>query len=189
MRKLVNGDETGGSGISGGLRQGRRLLFRRIAVPLLLIGLAGSQGRAQDIGLEIGTQGPTAALETLDGQPANLSKWVGKKPVVMEFWATWCGNCAQLEPNMKAMYTKYGSRVAFLGVGVSVNQTPARIKAYVARHKLPWIQLYDRKGEASGAYDAPATSYVVVLDGAGKVVYTGLGGEQDLESAIRKALR
>jgi thiol-disulfide isomerase/thioredoxin len=148
-----------------------------------------SAAQAQDIGLEIGTPGPAAALETLDGKPANLSEWVGRTPVIMEFWATWCGNCKQLEPTMKAMYAKYGSRVAFLGIGVSVNQTPARIKAHVERHKLPWIQLYDRKGEASGAYDAPATSYVVVLDAAGKVVYTGLGGEQDLESAIRKALR
>jgi predicted transcriptional regulator len=86
------------------------------------------------------------------------------------------------------MFAKYGERVAFLGVGVSVNQTPARIKAYVERHQLPWIQLYDRRGEASGAYDAPATSYVVVLDASGKVVYTGLGGRQDLEGAIRKAL-
>jgi thiol-disulfide isomerase/thioredoxin len=106
----------------------------------------------------------------------------------MEFWATWCSNCEQLEPNMKAMHRKYGDRVAFIGVAVSVNQSPTRVKAYVERHELPWIQLYDRRGIASGEYDAPATSYVVVLDAAGKVVYTGLGGRQDLESAIRKAL-
>jgi ribosomal protein S5 len=35
----------------------------------------------------------------------------------------------------------------------------------------------------------PATSYVVVTDRTGKVVYTGLGGEQDIEAAIQKALR
>jgi len=37
-------------------------------------------------------------------------------------------------------------------------------------------------------YDVPATSYVVVVNKAGKVVYTGLGGKQDLEAAIKKAL-
>lgn len=155
---------------------------------LLAMTILSAPAAAQDIGLEVGTQGPAAALETLDGKPANLSEWVGKKPVLMEFWATWCGNCEQLEPTIKAMHAKYGARMAFLGVGVSVNQSPARIKAYVERHELPWIQLFDRKGEASGAYDAPATSYVVILDAAGKVVYTGLGGRQDLEPAIRKAL-
>jgi predicted transcriptional regulator len=62
------------------------------------------------------------------------------------------------------------------------------VKAYVAKNKLTWNQVFDRKGDASGAYDAPATSYVVILDAAGKVVYTGLGGKQDLEPAIKKAI-
>jgi thiol-disulfide isomerase/thioredoxin len=144
---------------------------------------------AQDIGLELGTLGPGAQVETLDGKAADLGQYVGKTPVLLEFWATWCANCHELEPTMKAMHAKYGSRVNFVGVAVSVNQSPERVKAYVKKHQLPWTQVFDRKGNASGAYDAPATSYVVVLDRAGKVVYTGLGGKQDLEAAIRKALR
>jgi thiol-disulfide isomerase/thioredoxin len=156
---------------------------------LLLFSAVGSRLSAQDIGLELGSVGPAAAVETLDGKPADLSTWVGKQPVLMEFWATWCPNCAQLEPHMKAMHTKYGDKVAFIGVAVSVNETPARVKAYVEKHEVPWTQVFDKKGNATGAYDAPATSYVVVLDKAGKVVYTGLGGKQDLETAIKKALQ
>ena len=171
----------------------RRLLGNRVPRwALILVGGWQSAGsaplRAQDIGLEIGTQGPTAVVETLDGKPADLATYVGKTPVLLEFWATWCANCAELEPTMKAMHAKYGSRIAFVGVAVSVNQSPERVKLYVEKHALPWINVFDRRGNASGAYDAPATSYVVVLDKAGKVVYTGLGGKQDLESAIRKAL-
>ena len=86
----------------------------------------------------------------------------------MEFWATSCGNCEQLEPTMKAKHAKHGDSVAVIGVAVPVNQTPGRVKAYVEKHGLGWIQLFDRKGNASGAYDAPATSYVVMLDAAGK---------------------
>jgi thiol-disulfide isomerase/thioredoxin len=143
---------------------------------------------AQEIGLELGTTAPPAKVETLDGKPADLASYIGKKPALFEFWATWCPNCHELEPTMKAMYAKYGNRVAFVGVAVSVNQSPERVKAYVAKHELPWAQFFDRRGNATGAYDAPATSYVVVLDRAGKVIYTGLGGKQDLESALRKAL-
>jgi hypothetical protein len=40
----------------------------------------------------------------------------------------------------------------------------------------------------SGAYDVPATSYVVVIDKTGKIVYTGVGGTQNLDAAIKKAL-
>ena len=160
----------------------------RFAIAGLLLCAVSSGLSAQDIGLEWGTVAPAAQVETLDGKPADLAKYVGKRPVLMEFWATWCANCHELEPTMKAMHAKYGSRMSFVGVAVSVNQSPARVKAYIAKHGLPWDQVFDRKGNASGAYDAPATSYVVVLDRAGKVVYTGLGGKQDLESAIKKAL-
>lgn len=144
--------------------------------------------RAQDMGIELGTRGPAAAVETLDGKPADLSQFVGKTPVLIEFWATWCGNCKELEPHMKAMHAKYGTQVQFLAVAVSVNQSAERVKAYVEKHGVPGTHFFDRKGTATGAYDVPATSYVVVLDKAGKVVYTGLGGDQDLEKAIKKAL-
>jgi thiol-disulfide isomerase/thioredoxin len=160
------------------------------ALVLSVLGLSAPASRlwAQDIGLEIGSAAPVVKLHTLDGKVADLGEYVGKKPVLLEFWATWCGNCQELEPSMKVLHEKYGKQVAFVGVAVSVNQSPARISAYVDKHKLPWTQLFDTKGEASGAYDAPATSYIVVLDGAGKVVYTGLGGKQDLEPALKKAI-
>lgn len=162
--------------------------FPVVALSAALIAGLTADTRAQDIGLEIGTVAPAAAVETLDGKPVDLAQYVGRKPVLMEFWATWCGNCHELEPSLKALHAKYGTQVEFLGVAVSVNQSPARVKAYVEKNRLPWTQLFDRKGNATGAYDAPATSYVVVLDAAGKVVYTGLGGKQPLEPAIRKAL-
>ena len=150
--------------------------------------LAGPQLAAQDMGIERGAKAPAAAVETLDGKTADLGQIVGRQPVLIEFWATWCPNCRELEPRMKAMHAKYGAQVRFVGVAVSVNQSPERVKAYVAKHGIPGEQYFDRKGAATGAYDVPATSYVVVLDKAGKVVYTGLGGDQDLEAAIKKGL-
>lgn len=148
----------------------------------------GAPVHAQDSGIEIGKAGPAAVVETLDGKPANLAHYVGKSPVLIEFWATWCPNCAELEPTLKAMHAKYGARVKFVGVAVSVNESPVRVRLFVQKHGIPGDQYFDRKGEASGAYDVPATSYVVVLDRMGKVVYTGVGGEQNLEAAIRKGL-
>ena len=71
---------------------------------------------------------------------------------------------------------------------MSVNQSPELVKRYVAKHGLAGVQLYDRKGVAVDAYDVPATSFVVVINKAGKIIYTGLGGKQDLDAAIKKAL-
>ncbi len=158
------------------------------ALGLAVALMATSSLGAQESGIEVGARGPAAAVETLDGKPADLAQYVGKTPVLIEFWATWCGNCKELEPHLKAMHAKYGKQVRFVGVAVSVNQSPTLVKRYVERHRMPGDQLYDRRGNATGAYDVPATSYIVVLDRTGKVIYTGLGGDQKLEPAIRRAM-
>ncbi len=143
---------------------------------------------AQDIGIPIGDKGPGGPLETLEGKAVDLSTYLGKGPVVLEFWATWCGNCKQMEPAMRTAMKKYGAQVQFITVAVSINQSVERVKAWQKINALPGTILYDRKGEVSGAYDTPATSYVVVLDKAGMVVYTGVGGTQNVEAAVKKAL-
>lgn len=155
---------------------------------LLAAGVTPAAARSQDLGVEIGSTAPPAKVYTLDGKEADLAQYIGKTPVLIEFWATWCPNCKELEPTLVEAAKKYGNRVKFVGVAVSVNESPERVKAFVAKHGLPGDQYFDTKGNATGAYDAPATSYVVVIDKAGKVVYTGLGGKQDLEAAIKKAL-
>ena len=145
--------------------------------------------QAQETGLAIGTKAPTSTLvETLDGKPFDLGQYVGKTPVLIEFWATWCPNCKQLEPALEAAAKKYAGKIKFVAVAVSVNQSPARAKLYAEKHALPLEVYFDRKGNAADAYDAAATSYIVVLDKTGAVVYTGLGGTQNIDAAIRKGI-
>lgn len=168
----------------------RRLALgaRVAAAALALFAAAPAVAKAQDLGLAVGSVAPGARVQTLDGKTADLSQYVGKTPVIMEFWATWCPNCKELEPTLIAAMKKYGSQITFVGVAVSVNQTPERVKQFVEKHELPGVQLFDNSGNATGAYDVPATSYIVVVNKAGKIVYTGLGGKQDLEAAIKKAI-
>lgn len=160
-----------------------------VALALASLTFTPDSARAQELGLAIGTRGPDAALETLDGKPANLYSAIAGKPAVIEFWATWCSNCKELEPTLAAAQKKYGARVAFIGVAVSVNQSPERVRRYIAEHMLGFTHFYDRRGIGVEVYDVPATSYVVVLDKNGIVVYSGLGGKQDIEGAIQKALK
>ena len=159
-----------------------------IAIGAIIATAAPSTARAQDVGEAVGTMAPAARVFTLDGKTADLSQYIGKTPTVIEFWATWCDNCKELEPTLLDAARKYGKQIKFVGVAVSVNQSPERVKAFVAKHGLPGDQYFDTKGDATGAYDVPATSYVVVINKAGKIVYTGLGGKQDLAAAIKKAL-
>ncbi|PYO95294.1 MAG: hypothetical protein DMD60_13470 [Gemmatimonadetes bacterium] len=139
---------------------------------------------AQDIGLPVGTRAPAVALEDLDGKPVDLSRYVGKQPVLLEFWATWCPLCQALEPALKAAHARFGGTVRFVAIGVGVNESPASIKRHLAEHPLPFPVLFDARGAAVRAYQAPTTSYIVVLDKAGKVTYTGAGAEQDVATAL-----
>jgi len=150
--------------------------------------LAAPALRAQDVGLPVGSKAPTAVVEDLAGRPVDLGRYVGKTPVLLQFWATWCPSCKEMEPAMLAAQKKYGARVKIIGVAVSFNQSPQRVKLYADKHKLPYEVLFDKTGKASDVYDVPATSYVVVLDRTGKVVYTGQGGDQNIDAAIRKAM-
>ena len=163
-----------------------RTLFTAAATVALMAAPAAL--RAQESGLPLGSSAPSAMLQTLDGRSVNLAQIVGKGPAVVEFWATWCENCEHLLPAVQKAYTMYGKRVQFVGVSVNVNQSPKRVQLHVAKYKVPGLQLYDVNGKATGAWDVPATSHVVVIGRNGKVVYTGVGGDQNLDAAIRKAL-
>jgi thiol-disulfide isomerase/thioredoxin len=164
--------------------------LRRALGALSFLLAATTSAGAQEVGLAIGATAPAAAVETLAGQPADLQSVIGGgKPTVIEFWATWCGNCKELEPAMEAAQRRFGDRVRFVGVAVSVNQSPERVRRYVAEHLPGFVHFYDRRGLAIEAYDVPATSYVVVLDKDGKVVYGAVGGRQDIAAAIALALR
>ncbi len=162
--------------------------MRLAALLVAVIIGTGKLAGAQESGIAVGTQAPSAKVQTLDGKTIDIGSYVGKSPMLIEFWAFWCPNCKQLEPSLVSLQKKYGSKVRFLAVAVSVNETIDRVKAFTTKKRYAHQTVYDGHGEATEAYDVPATSYVVIIDKAGKVVYTGLGGKQNLEPGILKAL-
>lgn len=154
----------------------------------LLTAVGPAPAVAQDIGLPLGVEPPPVAIEDLDGNPVDLAQWVGKRPVLIEFWATWCPNCAALFPRMEAAHRRFGDTVAFVVIAVAVNQSQRSIRRHLEKHPMPFTVLWDTRGRAVRAFDALTTSYVVVLDAAGRVVYTGVGSEQDLEAALERVV-
>lgn len=170
-----------------------RLVRAPAALPpaLFVVGAllaAARPARAQDVGgIAVGSRAPAVAAVDLAGRSLRLPVGSGK-PALIEFWATWCPYCQKLEPRMKAVFRKYGARVRFYAVAVNVNESPARVGRYVTAHALPYPILYDASGEATRAYDVPATSFVVITDAAGRVAYTGLGDAQELDAALARVL-
>jgi thiol-disulfide isomerase/thioredoxin len=158
----------------------------RLAAFVLAMTIGVSAASAQDIGLAIGATPAAVTLEDLDGKPVDLSQYVGKKPVLVEFWATWCPVCKELEPSLAAAKKKHGDALEVLIVAVGVNQTQRSIKRHLENHAMPGQVVWDGQGKAVRAFEAPSTAYIVILDAKGKVVYTGAGADQKLEPVLAK---
>ena len=159
-----------------------------LASASIAVALAGAPvpGMAQEEGIGTGVQAPAIVVKDLDGKPRDLGAVIGRKPVLLEFWATWCTSCQAMMPKLAVMRKQFGDAVDFYGINVTISETRDGVREYVTRHAPPFETLYDEEGVAARAYDPPATSYIVITDASGKVVYTGSGGQQNLEPALRQ---
>lgn len=166
----------------------RRAPRRRAAAILgAALALASAGGlSAQDDGIALGAVVEPFTIQDMEGAEVDLSDVIGRKPVLVEFWATWCPVCRVLDPRLASAREEFGDRVEFLVVAVGVAQRPEQIAAHIRRHPVAGRLLYDARGAAARAFEAPGTGYVVILDGDGRVAWTGTGPDQDFEAALRK---
>ncbi len=174
-----------------------RRVARRLAVLLGLLctgplaagaaGLAAQEGGSR-VGLPLGTPAPDAVVEDLDGNPVHLLDVIGGRPALIEFWASWCENCEALQPQLDRIEAVYGDRVQVVAVAVAVAQSLRRVRRHVEDHDPGYPYLWDARGAAVRAYEAPTTSVVVMIDAEGRIAYTGVGPGQDLIGSIRRIL-
>jgi len=170
------------------MRRSLAVALTLLALPLSVQGQAGTQSGEGQVSLPIGTVGPGAALQDLQGNAVDLSTYVRGKPAIIEFWATWCEICETLQPQLDRIQAQHGQRINIVAVAVGVAQTPRRVERHLEEHDPGYAVLFDARGAAVRAYNATTTSIVVMLDAEGKVAYTGVGAEQDLVGAAQRLL-
>lgn len=156
-----------------------------LAATLVPSSLAAQETR---IGIARGAVPDGFILADVNGGEVDLAEHFGEGPVLLEFWATWCENCEALHPRMLEAHERFGGRVDFFAIAVGVGQSERRVRGHLEKHPVPYPTLWDGQGEAVRALEAPATSYIVILDDVGRVAYTGLGRDQDVGLAIREVL-
>lgn len=137
---------------------------------------------------QVGTAAKPITVSSLGGEVVTLDAKAAGKPMLIEFWATWCEVCEALMPAVRDAHAVYGGRVDFVGINVTVNESKRRVTAWVAREKPPYRVIYDEEGTAVRAYQAPATSYVVIVGADGLVKYTGIGADQKLKDELAKVV-
>lgn len=130
-------------------------------------------------------------VETMDGEEVRLSDMQGK-PVIVNFWATWCPPCQAELPYFQSAYKEYGDQIQFMMVDLmdGVRETDAIVQAYMLTTGYTFPLFADRTGDASNAYEIYSIPRTIAVTPEGKLLTQRVGAmsEEDLNAIIEELL-
>lgn len=117
------------------------------------------------------TQAPDFTVYDAQGNAVHLSDFFGK-PIVLNFWASWCGPCKMEMPDFQAKYLELGEEVQFLMINMTdgSRETVKGASEFVAGEGYTFPVFYDTRSSAAmtyGVYSLPTTFFI---DGEGNVI-------------------
>ena len=151
--------------------------LKKITLAALLAGILCHANAA----LKVGDTLPNLAEFRLEGKlPDNIKG----KIVIVDFWASWCGPCAESFPVMDELQKKYAGRVVI--IAVSVDEKAVKMQTFLKKHPVSFTVVRDaeQKLVAAAGPETMPTSFIV--DGAGKIhfLHNGFHGEQTRQQYI-----
>ena len=131
--------------------------------------------------VEIGKLSPDFHLADLDGAKINLKKYKGK-PLIINFWATWCQPCMKEIPVLKDV----SDHIDIVGIALDKGGEKP-VKRFVKANNIPYKVLLGNE-EIFRKFNGYSIPYTVVLDASHRVVniHHGVAGKEDLEQDIQK---
>ncbi|MBR1555479.1 MAG: redoxin domain-containing protein [Oscillospiraceae bacterium] len=134
---------------------------------------------------------PDFTFLNADGEEIRLADLTGK-PVLLNFWATWCPPCREEMPHFEKAYSEYGETVQFLMMNETdgVRDTVDSAKEFREENSYTFPVYFDTKGEGARAYSVLSIPLTVFLDAEGRLVYQHIGAltEEELFSMLERQI-
>jgi cytochrome c biogenesis protein CcmG, thiol:disulfide interchange protein DsbE len=126
---------------------------------------------------------PTFDLRRLDGRGRiDLATLRGKKPIVLDFWASWCIPCIHESKRLEAARKRYGDRVAF--IGVDTKDASGEARAWQRKHGITYPSVHDGSGQVLTKWGGLPIPKIFFVNRSGKVI-----GELIVEEDLPRYLR
>lgn len=126
-----------------------------------------------------GSSAPEISVTTLDGKTLNLSDFRGK-PVMLNFWASWCGPCTAEMKNIEAIYQQHTNDEVVI-LAINQGEGVDTIKGYGELWKLNFQLVRDERQEAGRIYKVLALPTTVFVDKNGNIHEVHIGGPMTQE--------
>ncbi len=119
---------------------------------------------------------PDFTVYDLEGNEVKFSELVGK-PIVLNFWASWCGPCKSEMPDFQKVYEEYKDEIQFVMVNLTdgSDETVEKASAFVEEHGYTFPVYYDTKLEAAYAYGVNSVPRTYFIDKEGNLVLQAQG--------------
>ena len=112
-------------------------------------------------------------LPEAGGEQVTLREFIGKKPVLLIFWATWCPHCNKAVPAINRMHSEPPTRDTLAILAVDYMESREKVQAFISSKKVALPVLLDRSGSVARKYKVVGIPTYVLLDRDGKVAYRG----------------
>lgn len=116
------------------------------------------------------------------GKEVTLSSLIGTKPVILDFWASWCPPCRELMPKLQAYYQANQDKVII--VGISGDNSPEAARSFVIKNKITFTILYDENKSVFQQYQISGIPTTVVINANGEIMNQGHFGIDELKRLV-----
>ncbi|WP_054534226.1 TlpA family protein disulfide reductase [Herpetosiphon geysericola] len=158
---------------------GAGIIVAIIVIATVAILTSGNSNKPQTV-VGIDRPVPAMVLKTVDGDSFNPAEYRGK-PLIINFWASWCEPCKEEMPALVRTAERYGDKIAVVGINLTDQDKDQEIRRFIQRYAVTYPIALDNERvaqQAFGIFNIPVTFFI---DSEGIIRYTRINAITETE--------